>query len=63
MGKVGSILIEANIDRPIWITELGWPSIERFSEVDTSGWEYAREVTEADQAAYLLRRDRAWLGR
>lgn len=59
MGKVGSILIETNIDRPIWITELGWPSIGRFSEVDTSGWEYAREVTEADQAAYLLRRDRA----
>lgn len=62
-----AILTAAQIDKPIWVTEFGWPSIERFGEVDTSGWEYAREVTEADQAAYLLRaialrRERAWLG-
>lgn len=62
-----AILSAANIDKPIWVTEFGWPSIERFGEVDTSGWEYAREVTEADQAAYLLRaielrKDCPWLG-
>ena len=62
-----AILIEAKIDKPIWVTEFGWPSIDHFGNVDTSGWEYAREVTEQDQAAYLLRsielrRDRAWLG-
>ena len=62
-----AILSEANVNRPIWITEAGWPSIEHFGSVDTTGWEYAREVTEADQAAYLmralqLRRDRAWIG-
>jgi polysaccharide biosynthesis protein PslG len=62
-----AILSEANINLPIWITEVGWPSIERFGSVNTTGWEYAREVTEADQAAYLiramqLRRDRAWIG-
>jgi polysaccharide biosynthesis protein PslG len=62
-----AIVIEAKIDKPIWVTEFGWPSIERFGEVDTTGWEYAREVTEADQAAYLLRaielrRARTWLG-
>jgi polysaccharide biosynthesis protein PslG len=62
-----AIMIEAQIDKPIWVTEFGWPSIERFGEVDTSGWEYAREVTEQNQAAYLLRaialrRERAWLG-
>jgi hypothetical protein len=61
------LLTQANIDKPIWITEFGWPSIEKFGEVDTAGWDYARDVTEADQAAYLLRaielrRDRAWLG-
>ena len=62
------ILSEANIDKPLWVTEFGWPSIEKFGAVeDTAGWEYAREVTEADQAAYLLRaialrRDRVWLG-
>ncbi|HZY43567.1 MAG TPA: hypothetical protein VFF70_02360 [Anaerolineae bacterium] len=61
------ILSSANITQPIWITEIGWPSIEKFDNVDTTGWEYARDVTEADQAAYLLRaielrRDRTWLG-
>ncbi|HEY4688482.1 MAG TPA: cellulase family glycosylhydrolase [Anaerolineae bacterium] len=62
-----AILTEAGIDKPIWITEFGWPSIDAFGQVDTTGWEYAREVSEADQAAYLmraiqLRRERPWLG-
>jgi polysaccharide biosynthesis protein PslG len=62
-----AILGEAKINKPLWVTEFGWPSIENFGEVDTSGWDYARDVTEADQAAYLLRalelrRDRSWLG-
>ncbi len=61
------IMSSANITQPIWITEFGWPSIEKFGKVDTAGWDYARDVTEADQAAYLLRaielrRDRSWLG-
>jgi hypothetical protein len=61
------ILIEANSDKPLWVTEFGWPSIENFGSVDTTGWDYAREVTEADQAAYLLRalhlrRERSWIG-
>ena len=61
------ILSEAKIDKPLWVTEFGWPSIEKFGKVDTTGWEYARDVTEADQAAYLLRaielrRERSWLG-
>jgi hypothetical protein len=61
------ILIEANLDKPLWVTEFGWPSIENFGAVDTAGWDYARDVTESDQAAYLLRaialrRDRAWVG-
>jgi hypothetical protein len=62
-----AILTEANIDKPLWVTEFGWPSIDRFGSVDTSGWEYARDVTEKDQAAYLIRaiqlaRERAWIG-
>ena len=61
------ILIESNIDKPLWVTEFGWPSVENFGEVDTIGWDYARDVTEADQAAYLLRamtlrRERSWVG-
>lgn len=62
-----AISLEAGVDKPIWITEFGWPSIDSFGNVDTPGWEYAREVSEADQAAYLvraiqLRRERPWLG-
>ena len=62
-----AILLESGVDKPIWITEFGWPSIEGYGEVETTGWEYAREVTEAGQADYLrqaieLRRDRPWLG-
>ncbi len=62
-----AILNEAQIDKPLWVTEFGWPSIDRFGNVDTAGWEYAREVNEHDQATYLLRaiqlrRDRPWLG-
>ena len=61
------ILGDANFDKPLWVTEFGWPSIQNFGKVDTTGWEYAREVTEANQAAYLLRalqlrRERAWVG-
>jgi hypothetical protein len=62
-----ALLSAANIDKPLWVTEFGWPSIENFGEVDTTGWDYAREVSEADQAAYLLRalqlrRERSWVG-
>lgn len=62
-----ALLGAAHIDKPLWVTEFGWPSIENFGTVNTMGWEYARDVTEADQAAYLLRaialrRDRAWVG-
>jgi hypothetical protein len=60
-------LSAAKIDKPLWVTEFGWPSIEKFGNVDTAGWDYERDVTEADQAVYLLRalelrRDRSWLG-
>jgi hypothetical protein len=62
-----AILAEAGVDKPIWVTEFGWPTIDGFGEVKTAGWEYAREVSQADQAAYLiraieLRRERGWLG-
>jgi hypothetical protein len=39
---------------PLWATEFGWPSVEGLGEVDTSGWEYARHVSEAQQAAYTV---------
>ena len=62
-----AILAESGVDKPIWVTEFGWPSIDGFGDVETPGWEYARQVSEADQADYLaraieLRRERTWLG-
>ncbi len=39
----------------IWVTEFGWPSVERMGPMETTGWEYAREVSEAQQAQYIVR--------
>jgi hypothetical protein len=44
---------------PLWATEFGWPSVEGLGEVDTSGWEYARQVSEAQQADYTVQAFRA----
>ena len=61
----------------VWATEFGWPSIEGMEPevsadgtrpvVDTTGWEYAREVSEAQQADYIVRAyrmgdERSWVG-
>jgi hypothetical protein len=42
-------------DVPIWVTEFGWPSPEGIGEMDLTGWEYGREISEADQADYVVR--------
>ncbi len=39
---------------PLWVTEFGWPSVDGLGSTDTTGWEYARDVTEAQQAEYLV---------
>jgi len=50
------ILVEHGLDDvPIWITEFGWPSPEGIGEMDLTGWEYGREISEADQATYVVR--------
>ncbi len=62
------ILVEAGASElPIWVTEFGWPSPEGIGEMDLAGWEYGREVSEADQAAYVVRAfhmgdERPWVG-
>jgi polysaccharide biosynthesis protein PslG len=53
--------------RHIWITEFGWPSTEGLGEMDTTGWEYAAEVSEKEQADYVVRAfrmggERDWVG-
>lgn len=54
-------------EREIWVTEFGWPSTERVGPMDTTGWEYAREVSEVQQAEYIVRAfqmgdERPWVG-
>ena len=51
----------------IWVTEFGWPSTDGMGQMDTMGWEYAREVNESQQAAYIVRAfrmgdERTWVG-
>ena len=53
--------------RPIWVTEFGWASVENMGRMDARGWEYGREVSEAQQAAYiaeayLMGEERLWVG-
>lgn len=62
------IMLEAEVsDLPIWVTEFGWPSPDGIGEMDLTGWEYGREVSEADQASYIVRAfhmgdERPWVG-
>ena len=68
-----AIMVAAgDADHRIWVTEFGWPSIEGLggsdkTPVNTSGWEYVREVSEAQQADYVVRafrlgEERLWVG-
>jgi polysaccharide biosynthesis protein PslG len=50
-----ALLVEGGLETtPLWVTEFGWPSVDRLGAVDTSGWEYARHVDEAQQAEYVV---------
>ncbi len=54
-------------DHQIWVTEFGWPSPENMGDMDITGWEYGREVSEAEQADYIVRAfhmgdERPWVG-
>ncbi len=51
----------------IWVTEFGWPSPEGIGEMDMAGWEYGNQVSEAQQADYIVRAfemgdERPWVG-
>ncbi len=51
-----AIMLEyGDTSHQIWVTEFGWPSVAGMGEMDATGWEYAREVTEEQQAAYIVR--------
>jgi hypothetical protein len=63
-----AIMLEyGDTKRKLWATEFGWPSVENMGEMDTTGWEYAREVSEKQQAAYIVDAfrmgdERSWVG-
>jgi hypothetical protein len=63
-----AIMLEyGDTERQLWATEFGWPSTENMGEMDTTGWEYAREVSEGQQAEYIVRAyymgdERPWVG-
>ena len=51
----------------IWVTEFGWSSTDGMGQMDTTGWEYGREASEAQQADYVVRAfwmgdERPWVG-
>lgn len=61
------MLSHGDAERQIWVTEFGWPSTEGIGRMDMGGWEYAREVSEAEQADYIVRAfqmgdGRPWVG-
>ena len=50
------LMIEYEADHlPLWPTEFGWASVDGLEGVDTTGIEYARDVSEAEQANYTVR--------
>jgi len=50
-----AILVNGGLSAtPLWVTEFGWPSVDGFGAMDTTGWEYAREVSEEEQAEYIV---------
>ena len=61
------MLAFGDTEHQIWITEFGWSSTEEMGQMDTTGWEYAREVSEAQQSDYVVRAfrmgdERLWVG-
>ena len=61
------MLAYGDTGRQLWITEFGWPSVEGMGAMDTAGWEYGRQVSESQQARYVVRAyqmgdERPWVG-
>ena len=61
------MLAYGDTEHQLWVTEFGWASTQRMGEMDTTGWEYGREVNEAQQAdyiveAYRMGEERPWVG-
>ncbi|MDY7077236.1 MAG: cellulase family glycosylhydrolase [Chloroflexota bacterium] len=68
LEEAHAIMLEyGDTEHQIWVTEFGWPSTEGMGRMDTTGWEYEREVSEDQQADYIVRafqmgEERPWVG-
>lgn len=50
-----AILLEGGLGAlDLWVTEFGWPSVDGFGSVDTTGREFAGYLSEAQQAEYVV---------
>jgi hypothetical protein len=51
-----SIMVEkGDGNKKLWATEFGWASIENMAATPNAGWEYARYISEKQQADYLVK--------
>lgn len=51
-----SIMVEkGDGNKKLWATEFGWATIENVAATPNQGWEYARFITEKQQADYLAK--------
>jgi hypothetical protein len=60
LGDYNRLLAEYGVDRPLWVTEFGWGSFERFVDDEgdpatpPTGAEFMAYVSEWEQAEYIL---------
>lgn len=68
LGDYRDIMTEYGSDHlQIWVTEFGWPSPEGIGVMDMTDWEYGSQISQAQQADYVVRAfqmgdERPWVG-
>jgi spore germination protein YaaH len=68
MERYRNVMVKyGDSNKKIWATEFGWASIENLAPSPAPGYEYAANVTEAEQAEYIRRayemgRNWGWVG-
>ena len=61
------MVVYGDAGKKIWPTEFGWASVENLAPAPAPGYEYAANITEAEQAQYVVRayemsRNWGWVG-
>ncbi len=56
LEKIRQVMVENGLaEKPVWITEFGWASVENITSVAARGYEYAYQNSEQEQAEYIVR--------